>query len=87
MNKIEIFKRRNLKKDVHLPFIFSIFQKYDLDFIPKITEWDDDGYTYEYVDGLTINNDDRFQPINITQKNILEIKVNKAISKKQAVKI
>ena len=70
-----MFKQRNLAEDVHLKLIFSILQKYDLNFILKIIKYNDEGYTYEYVDGLTINNDDRFQPKNITQKNILEIKM------------
>ena len=71
----EIVKIRNLKKNSHLPFIFSIFQKYDLDFIPKIIEWDDTSYTYEYVDGLILNDNPHFQPWNITQKSILQIKI------------
>ena len=46
-----ITKKRNLAEDTHLPYIFSILNKYDLDFIPKIIEWDNEGYTYEYVVG------------------------------------
>ena len=71
----EIVKIRNLKKNSHLPFIFSIFQRYDLNFIPKIIEWGDTGYTYEYVDGLTLNYHPSFQPYKINQKSILQIKI------------
>ena len=71
----EINKIRNLKENPHLPFIFSIFQKYDLNFIPKIIEWGNVGYTYEYVDGLTLNYHPSFQPYKITQQNILRIQI------------
>ena len=57
---------------------FPIFKKYELNFIPKILEWNDIGYRYEYVNGPTI-----FQEICLakdkrrilTPKMILEIKI------------
>ena len=70
-----ITNKRNLAEDIHLPYIFSILNKYDLDFIPKIIEWDNEGYTYEYVVGKTIKDDYNFHEKNISQKDILKIKM------------
>ena len=72
-----ITKKRNLAEDTHLPYIFSILNKYDLDFIPKIIEWDNEGYTYEYVVGKTIPDYYNFHEKNISQKDILKIKPKK----------
>ena len=33
---------------------FPIFDEYELDFMPKIIEWNDEGYRYKYVDGVNI---------------------------------
>ena len=70
-----ITKKRNLAEDIHLPYIFSILNKYDLDFIPKIIEWDNEGYTYEYVVGKTIKDDYSFHGKNISQNDILKVKM------------
>ena len=54
--------------------IFPILEKYELDFIPKILEWNDEGYRYEYIDEMTLQysmNHDMY----VTQKNILEMKM------------
>ncbi len=71
-----ITKKRNLAEDTHLPYIFSILNKYDLDFIPKIIEWDNEGYTYEYVVGKTIKDDYSFHGKNISQNDILKVKIS-----------
>ena len=71
-----ITKKRNLAEDIHLPYIFSILNKYDLDFIPKIIEWDNEGYTYEYVVGKTIKDDYSFHGKNISQNDILKVKIS-----------
>jgi tRNA A-37 threonylcarbamoyl transferase component Bud32 len=70
-----ITKKRNLAEDYHLPYIFSILNKYDLDFIPNIIEWDNEGYTYEYVVGKIIKDDYSFHGKNISQNDILKVKM------------
>ena len=70
-----ITKKRNLEEDTHLPYIFSILNTYDLDFIPKIIEWNNEGYTYEYVSGKTIKDDYSFHGKNISQNDILKVKM------------
>jgi len=53
--------------------VFPILEKYELNFIPKILEWNNEGYTYEYI-----NNDTLLKYLlldnTINQKFILEIK-------------
>ena len=53
--------------------IFPILEKYELDFIPKILEWNNEGYRYEYIDEFTLL--DFIQHHKITQKMILEMKM------------
>jgi len=53
---------------------FPIFEKYELDFIPKILEWNNEGYRYEYIDEMTLQQSmDHGRYVN--QKNILEMKM------------
>jgi hypothetical protein len=56
---------------------FPILTKYKFNFIPKILEWNDEGYRYEYVDGVTIQEslDDLTGPVKLTQKLIFEMKI------------
>ena len=54
--------------------IFPILEKYELDFIPKILEWNNEGYRYEYIDEMTLQQSmDHGRYVN--QKNILEMKM------------
>jgi predicted Ser/Thr protein kinase len=34
--------------------LLPLIQKYKLDFLPKIVDYNEDGYTYEWVDGQTL---------------------------------
>ena len=57
---------------------FPIFDEYELDFMPKILEWNDEGYRYKYVDGVNIREyllDDWEGSAKLTQKMIFEMKI------------
>jgi len=59
----------------HLNQIFSILEQDDVNFIPKIVNWGDDGFTYEYVHGITIMDELELKKRVYSQKEILEIKI------------
>jgi len=55
-------------------FVLPILKKYDLDFFPKIYDIKSDGYEYEYIDGLTLEEYIR-EGNKITQIDIIEMKI------------
>ena len=68
----EVWKKHSLNS--HYQITFPIFEKYELDFLPKLLEWNDEGYIYEYINKPTIIKS--IQATNIiNQKMILEIKM------------
>ena len=54
--------------------ILPILKKYDLDFFPKIHDINNNGYKYEYINGLTIQQCVMLGD-SIEQTDIIEIKI------------
>ena len=52
-----------------------VFEKYELDFFPKILSYDDNGYTYRYVEGVTIRYAIDSGILKLNQRMILEMKM------------
>jgi|TARA_Y100000310_G_scaffold281590_1_gene302170 hypothetical protein len=55
--------------------LFPILKKYELDFFPKILDYNKSGYRYRYVDGTTIKSGLNNGTITLTMSMILEIKM------------
>jgi hypothetical protein len=68
----QVWKKHSLNSKYKITF--PIFEKYELDFLPKLLEWNNEGYVYEYIDKPTIMQANTESCI-INQKMILEIKM------------
>ena len=68
----QVFKKKQFGSKYK--FILPILKKYDLDFFPKIHDIKSDGYEYEYIDGLTLE-EYICEGNKITQIDIIEIKI------------
>ena len=55
--------------------LLPVFEKYELDFLPKVLSYDDTGYTYRYVDGVTIRYAIDTGIFELNQYVILEMKM------------
>ena len=55
--------------------LLPLIAKYDLDFLPKIVDYNKNGYRYEFVDGKTIK-EEVDNGMKITQKMIFEMKMS-----------
>ncbi len=55
--------------------VLPLIQKYELDFLPKIVDYNENGYTYEFVDGQTLKEEIDNGVLKLTQKMILEMKI------------
>ena len=55
-NANEKFRRQDISVMLKL---LPLIQKYKLDFLPKIVDYNEDGYTYEWVDGQTLKEENR----------------------------
>jgi len=55
--------------------LLPVFEKYELDFLPKVLSYDDTGYTYRYVDGVTIRYAIDNGIFELNQYVILEMKM------------
>ena len=68
-NVYEKFRQQN--NSVMLKLL-PLIKKYDLDFLPKIVDFNKDGYRYKFVDGKTIKEEVDYG-MKINQKIIFEI--------------
>ena len=71
-NANEKFRRQDISVMLKL---LPLIQKYKLDFLPKIVDYNEDGYTYEWVDGQTLKEEIDNGVLKLTQKKILEMKI------------
>ena len=71
-NANEKFRRQDISVMLKL---LPLIQKYKLDFLPKIVDYNEDGYTYEWVDGQTLKEEIDNGVLKLTQKKILEMKM------------
>ena len=55
--------------------LLPLIKKYDLDFLPKIVDFNENGYRYEFVDGKTIK-EEVDNGMKINQKIIFEMKIS-----------
>ena len=55
--------------------LLPLIKKYDLDFLPKIVDFNKDGYRYKFVDGKTIK-EEVDDGMKINQKIIFEMKIS-----------
>ena len=56
--------------------VFPILEKYKLNFIPKILEWDDEGYKYKYIDEMILEDYQiGIKDSHARMKMILEVKM------------
>jgi len=70
-NANEKFRRQDISVMLKL---LPLIQKYELDFLPKIVDYNENGYRYEYVDGETLK-EEIDHGMKINQKMILEMKI------------
>ena len=70
-NANEKFRRQDISVMLKL---LPLISKYELDFLPRIIDYNENGYRYEFVDGKTIK-EEVDQGMKITQKMILEMKI------------
>ena len=71
-NANEKFRRQDISIMLKL---LPLIQKYELDFLPKIVDYNENGYRYEYVDGETLKEEIDNGVLKLTQKMILEMKI------------
>ena len=71
-NANEKFRRQDISVMLKL---LPLIQKYELDFLPKIVDYNEDGYTYEFVDGKTLKEEIDNGILNLTQKMIYEMNI------------
>jgi len=58
--------------------IIDILATYDFDFFPKLLAWDENGYSYEYVEGTVLNDyvaSDSPRHMDLTMQFIYELKI------------
>ena len=70
-NANEKFRRQDISIMLKL---LPLIAKYKLDFLPKIVEYNDKGYRYEFVEGKTIK-EQVDGGMKVSQKMILEMKI------------
>jgi len=70
-NANEKFRRQDISIMLKL---LPLIEKYKLDFLPKIVEYNDKGYRYEFVEGKTIK-EQVDGGMKVSQKMILEMKI------------
>ena len=70
-NANEKFRRQDVSIMLKL---LPLIAKYKLDFLPKIVEYNDKGYRYEFVEGKTIK-EQVDGGMKVSQKMILEMKI------------
>ncbi len=70
-NANEKFRRQDISIMLKL---LPLIQKYELDFLPKIVDYNENGYRYEYVDGETLK-EEIDNGMKINQKMIYEMKI------------
>jgi len=71
-NANEKFRRQDVSVMLKL---LPLIQKYDLDFLPKIIDYNEKGYTYQFVDGTTLKEELDNGVLRLTQKMIYEMKI------------
>ena len=71
-NANEKFRRQDISIMLKL---LPLIQKYELDFLPKILDYNENGYRYEFVDGKTLKEEIDNGILKLTQKMILEMKI------------
>jgi hypothetical protein len=71
-NANEKFRRQDISIMLKL---LPLIAKYELDFLPKIVDYNENGYTYEFVDGKTLKEEIDNGILKLTQKMILEMKI------------
>ena len=67
----EKFRRQDISIMLKL---LPLIQKYELDFLPKIVDYNENGYRYEFVDGQTLK-EEIDNGMKINQKMIYEMKI------------
>ena len=70
-NANEKFRRQDVSVMLKL---LPLIERYELYFLPKIIDYNENGYRYEFVDGKTIK-EEVDHGMKITQKMILEMKI------------
>ena len=70
-NANEKFRRQDVSIMLEL---LPLIEKYELDFLPKIVDYNEKGYRYEFVDGKTLK-EEIDNGMKLTQKMILEMKM------------
>ena len=70
-NANEKFRRQDISVMLKL---LPLIAKYELDFLPKIVDYNENGYRYEFVEGKTIK-EEIDQGMKVNQKMILEMKI------------
>ena len=70
-NANEKFRRQDISIMLKL---LPLIQKYELDFLPKIVDYNENGYRYEFVDGQTLK-EEIDNGMKINQKMIYEMKI------------
>ena len=64
------------KQDISIMLkLLPLIEKYNLDFLPRIVDYNENGYRYEFVDGETIK-EEVDNGMKITQKIIFEMKIS-----------
>ena len=71
-NANEKFRRQDVYVMLRL---LPLIAKYELEFLPKIVDYNEDGYTYEFVEGQTLKEEIDNGVLKLTQKMILEMKI------------
>ena len=71
-NANEKFRRQDISIMLKL---LPLIQKYELDFLPKIIDYNENGYRYKYVDGKTLKEEIDNGILKLTQKMIYEMKI------------
>ena len=71
-NANEKFRRQDISTMLKL---LPLIAKYELDFLPKIVDYNEKGYRYEFVDGKTLKEEIDNGILKLTQKMILEMKI------------
>ena len=70
-NANEKFRRQDIATMLEL---LPLIAKYELDFLPKIVDYNENGYRYEFVDGKTLK-EEIDNGMKISQKMIYEMKI------------
>ena len=70
-NANEKFRRQDIATMLEL---LPLIAKYELDFLPKIVDYNENGYRYEFVDGKTLKEEIE-NGMKISQKMIYEMKI------------